>query len=329
MLEIVAVAIKIIASALSGVFGAIGTIHEYKQKDGRVTKFGKIALWGLSISVFFAVSAQIFEATRDQLTARNAAEEALRATQQMQDLLEGVDRNLRRIESYRVFLVVNANSVEVDTYVEFLKPLVKSAMENGPFSDENLTLSTDGPGVKTFDVHAQYEPEEIGTWLISKILTVNRVELAIYRDPIDPTEHRPFSGASSEDLEVDLSPSYGDRMGINYHLNGEDDDRDDHIGLSGAVVSEDPSRWDSNGEMLSIPDFTGAQIFIAFGPLGVAPGGEEFTRARSHFEIDAINFQVNNRSVWIDPESLKKHATGDGVTYWSYTFPTAGDPFDG
>ena len=53
--------VKIFGTALSGVFGVIGTIHKYKNEDGSVTFWGKLALYGLSTSLVCAISAQTWE----------------------------------------------------------------------------------------------------------------------------------------------------------------------------------------------------------------------------------------------------------------------------
>jgi len=63
---------KIVSIGLTGIFGMLGLLTEYKDKvTGRVTKFGRIALAGIILSTLFGMAAQVQEtSSRDEARLR-------------------------------------------------------------------------------------------------------------------------------------------------------------------------------------------------------------------------------------------------------------------
>src|ERR1041384_3735214 len=88
------VAILQIASVLaSAVFGGIGVLTEYKDKDGRPTRWGRIALAGIICSALLTLLLQAFEASR----ARAASAEAARRDAETRKNLSAILASASRI----------------------------------------------------------------------------------------------------------------------------------------------------------------------------------------------------------------------------------------
>lgn len=68
MIEILLIALKFAALIVGGVFAAIGLLTNYRHEDGTVSKWGKIALFGIILSTIIAAGTQAVESFRDRQT---------------------------------------------------------------------------------------------------------------------------------------------------------------------------------------------------------------------------------------------------------------------
>ncbi len=70
MSKIALVALKFAALIIGGIFSAIGLLTDYRDKKGAVTRWGKIALFGIVLSTIVAAGTQAIESYRDRATAQ-------------------------------------------------------------------------------------------------------------------------------------------------------------------------------------------------------------------------------------------------------------------
>jgi hypothetical protein len=66
MVEIALIVLKFAALITGGIFAAIGLLTDYRDKEGKVTKWGKIALFGIVLSTVIGAGTQAVETYRDR-----------------------------------------------------------------------------------------------------------------------------------------------------------------------------------------------------------------------------------------------------------------------
>lgn len=67
MIEITLIALKFAALIVGGVFAAVGLLTNYRHEDGTVSKWGKIALFGIILSTIIGAGSQAIESYRDRM----------------------------------------------------------------------------------------------------------------------------------------------------------------------------------------------------------------------------------------------------------------------
>ena len=87
VLAILIVGLKLISALLGGVFGGIALIVDYKDTNGNITKWGKIALSGVVVTTIIAVSAQGVEYLRSDLDARESSRKAAKQLDRSNSIL--------------------------------------------------------------------------------------------------------------------------------------------------------------------------------------------------------------------------------------------------
>lgn len=78
---------KIASMIATGLFGALALLTKYKNEDGRITKWGKIALSGIIMSVAFSLGLYTLETARAKAAAVKAEAEAKAQSKQLETIL--------------------------------------------------------------------------------------------------------------------------------------------------------------------------------------------------------------------------------------------------
>jgi hypothetical protein len=106
MIEISLIALKFAALVVGGIFAAIGLLTDYRHEDGRVSKWGKIALFGIILSTIIAAGTQAVESYRDRQTtlANDAANR--KSEKQTQDILRQVRRAIYPLHNLAVEMTI-------------------------------------------------------------------------------------------------------------------------------------------------------------------------------------------------------------------------------
>ena len=118
------VALKFAALIIGGIFSAIGLLTDYRDKKGAVTRWGKIALFGIVLSTIVAAGTQAIESYRDRATA--LANDAANRQSELatQNLLAEIKRAIYPLQSLAL------NEVHI-TYPADLPPL--STLQGIPY----------------------------------------------------------------------------------------------------------------------------------------------------------------------------------------------------
>lgn len=333
---------KIAGTALSGVFGVIGTIHDFKNKKGEVTRWGKLAISGLSISVVCAISAQTWETWDKKRKAEAAAIETLESTRRIERLLSEVDRAIRPIETVEIFvsdLFVPKNDPVVAPYfarvASVVTPFIRSYLELGPDSVDYGEMEGKGFRFRVFgvtddgrqipnsaDLFGDLKPEESNR-VLSAALSIYFAVVKIYRPETDMAELVSNKRRSTKkaDLELNLQPNPNlarEGLGLQFVLDPVDPDVDQaDLSFVGNLSSDDKSDWTGKGTVVSEPDLRGAWVVVEFSPYGVKHDEENaFGRIRSGLELTSLKLRVNSRELWLREHAIKKHIRDDGNPIW-------------
>lgn len=79
--------LKIISMIATGIFGALGLLTKYKNDQGKITKWGKVALGGILISSGISLGLYILETSRAKAAAVKAQAEAKATGQKLETIL--------------------------------------------------------------------------------------------------------------------------------------------------------------------------------------------------------------------------------------------------
>ena len=74
------VVVKVAGILFAGVFGLLGTIHDYRDDQNKLTKWGKFSISGIGISITLAVGAEILQGHINEAPSKQATHEALAET---------------------------------------------------------------------------------------------------------------------------------------------------------------------------------------------------------------------------------------------------------
>src|SRR5262249_10210427 len=109
MFEVILILLKFLGIVSSAAFGIIGLLHNFKDENGLVTRWGRISLIGIVVSALIAGSTEainLMKTRRESQAEAKRREEILRridaTTQQSEQVLREVSRGVHPIEGLRV-----------------------------------------------------------------------------------------------------------------------------------------------------------------------------------------------------------------------------------
>jgi hypothetical protein len=95
--------LKLLGILLSGIFGILGLLTEYKDKEtGKTTPWGKLALAGISIATIFALAVECLESRKSTHEAQDARLIARFQSKRSNEILADVRRSLDPLTNVRV-----------------------------------------------------------------------------------------------------------------------------------------------------------------------------------------------------------------------------------
>ena len=320
--------LKLLGVVSTAAFGILGILHDFRGGDGKLTKWGKASVIGALASLFLAGSAQLLENYLQARSARSTAEQSLQSTQRLERILSELNRTMQPIESVSVFvhdLGVPMDYLPLQNYKdrlnkgleEYLKlPPDKRDQERGLAIPVVSTASgVEVPSIVSIHESSPLFPNHAEESFARSVLTVNIVELALFRVPIAATDFRPFSHGLGIDPDLRITCFNREALPIQKSFETQT------FHLSGTLNSEREHWGNKSGKIAAIPDLAGSQLFIAFGPFGAGEENERFLELRRNMSLNIMNISFGNRSRWIKSSMLKKHVSADGVVFWEFVFP--------
>lgn len=325
-------AVKIAGTSLAAIFGLIGTFSKFLAEDGRVTRIGKIAVVGLSLSVLLTFVADIWSGV---LAQRESVASTLRTEAMVRDL----DRSLRQIESVSFFVVdfrPPADDPLIAAYFRRVDAMLAPVIVG--FRDGTWTSmrrpEADGVdySLRAFDeadvpVTAELlepllpDPQSV----LNAALTVGGATLSIYAAGVPEADI--LAGAARPNLRIEMG--YGQPpLPVNYELDDAGPDpKPARLIVSGAFDDPGKPAWTGDETIVATPDLRGATIAVHLGPFGMADAAEDaaFQALRARSELREAALRVNASDIHFAGDQIRRAVDQDGSTMWLMRLGTA-DP---
>lgn len=121
--------LKFAGILLSGIFGIAGQLHDFKTKDGTISRWGRINLVGLIASLILTLSTFIVGQLVDNDKATRAAQRAAEAAEQTMVIVTNLNRLLAplQIESIRIKYRISGLAV-----LKYKRQLIRDAKLHQP-----------------------------------------------------------------------------------------------------------------------------------------------------------------------------------------------------
>lgn len=341
--------LKVAGLALAAMWGVLGTIHDYRdKKTGRLTAWGKFAIFGVVFSASIAIVAQVIEESLKQKSTAESARDAAAAAARSESVVNDLARVLQPLRIDSIFVtdidvpVANPKFGPLKKRFDFLADTYKKRYEQ-------MRLQPMAQGIASSSAHCQNGPsscEPLSVELSSKhrsfpalgleaaVFRINTLTLAIYRNPIDPKsfENLVLGSANTPDLYLTFGEITGEPLDLRKEFGTGT------YSLTG-LLKKGAFNSDSSGRVAAIPDLPGSQIFVRL-PSNALPdsmAGFHFGwKARSQilqrdvipfqqqFELGSVALNIGPRTMWIPKNAWRKVSTATAV-YWEYILPA--DPF--
>jgi hypothetical protein len=106
VVEITLIVLKFAALITGGIFAAIGLLTDYRDKNGVVTKWGRIALFGIVLSTIIGAGTQAIESYRDRDAGLKNDAANRKSEEQTQHLLAQVRRAIYPLRDIALHFVI-------------------------------------------------------------------------------------------------------------------------------------------------------------------------------------------------------------------------------
>ena len=114
---------KATSIVLTGAFGVLGLVKDFKDKTGKITKWGRISLAGILLSTGFGVVAQLIESSKAARTEKDTAKQTLGIVQDIQRGLAPLDA-----PTFDISLSLDCTNLMYEMYCEKMKSLPNSSL---------------------------------------------------------------------------------------------------------------------------------------------------------------------------------------------------------
>lgn len=327
--------LKFFSVAMSAFFGVLALLTEYKDKSGKITSWGRVALVGVLISAFITASSQAIEMSLSQAASQRNQERALAQLQANSDILFDIRRSLNPLDDVRAsyWLVVELDHPELKSFkTNFLAEVqeLKELWEDHPSTSR---ISAAYPSVRNMDgsvveitvpQSSPLFPNREEHRFAYTVFEHSDITLRFYREPIE-IDQFPFFGSIDQsrfdkikdpDLEMGFEQNYDDGSDKSLEYNFEDQ----QFLVRGSDIKSDKRYWDNSGEFVSALDLVGSQVFITAGHALVS---FEEREKRVHPRLGNIVLDIGDRKgLWLSPSLLTEHLDPtDGEIVYEYRFP--------
>jgi hypothetical protein len=313
--------LKFAGILLSGLFGILGLVVNFRDGSGRVTPWGKRALIGIIASVVVAALTQAFEYLK-------SAEESKAGARRTERLLSEIYRAVHPIKAVSATFCVVAPKDNAQVAVYMTKLL------------------------KTFDKLSKSYPDDWDHEGVALIRGKKReLSAAIVRPKSEHLPSAPKDGAVAfalghVTLGVSFSKKAPDYTALAQEKPYEPDLRmmflsdfadtgnqliyrfdTGRIGIYAQSVDTDPKYWMSTGAITSIPDLKGSTMIVHLTDSFVyEPARTEITEIRKRLDLRYLVLNMTDgRRFFLSSKQMSKFSDALGLPYYVFEFPNSED----
>jgi len=331
-MELILVCLKVLGVLISGVFGLLGAVVKIRDDQGVFSSRGKIFIAGSILGFLMAVISQIIEGHVQHEAAKKTEQEALQATIRLERINRELNRSLQPITSFEVYFSGNKISMADEVFANYKKRLEKGFSTYLKKTDRERFLYHEITAPVTTKKNGRSEPLILSVSEDSSFFPSNKefllkglifpicYEFVFFKNPIDPSAFQPgfHDALNNGDFRVRAFMPNG--------LDLQKDLRSGDYQVAGKVIFKKELWTDITGQIVSIPDLAGAQMFfsacVPFQQITSIFTKEELRRAPADVKLEpgSMNFHLGARSFWVRGEKLIKY-NGRLRQYWEYKFP--------
>jgi hypothetical protein len=294
-LDTILIALKLIGTLFSGVFGVLGLTTEFRNRRSKqITKWGRLSLLGIVISTIVAIASQSVETVRDKIAEKDAKDKLSQQLKLADTTLNEVERSVLPLTDLRIGYKVEI-PIENPLLAGYRKRLTEGyellqkgdAIGNAKFG----SAVAGGPGFTDFLLGPSMRPaKEDG--LIYDFLEQHGMSVTLYRQPIDISGllSPPASGRLRADLSFSIEPQpvevlYETPSGKLYFT------------VLDTVV--DKTRWHGDDRIVSIPDLSGSQLVAqVLGPdMGSGPLDANTQSLLNGLRVESMTIRAGDRQI--------------------------------
>ncbi len=296
-MELLITLLKLISTTLAGAFGVLALLVEYRDKNGDVSKWGKVALWGVTISAVVSFSTQIAEHLNAEISAQHASikvkEQFERSDKILTHLveLERASQPLDKME-FTIVLKIPNDFIHGESFLASLRKLGKELRDNkvGFHSSRSLEYfidSVDQNGIATsFEIsrHSSLFPKKTAAPELYSLVAQTGVELSFIANESAFDDVKRFLQSDNRRPSLGYFGKHGDYA---FGIDSEDvkiqyDIEDDEMTLW--IEGSPEERFiRKSGEIVSYPDFNESYMLLSVDYVTVPSlGGGDYTDLQSN-----------------------------------------------
>jgi hypothetical protein len=300
-LEVGFASAKFAAVIITGIWAVIGLQVNFRDSEGRITKWGRRALFWSVISASVAIGTQALETVIKRREDEASAEKT-------RSILREIRRAVYPIQNVYITSNVIVPRAGLPTYAAKLERASGAiAKRQPPYRDDDADAETDDSG----------NPVKVSLGKASTLYPATRsserallvdvgLEFHFYKNPVDLDSIQSIYSLPQADLEFLVRPteaqieySLRNKKFFSLAMNMEANARDIH--------------WRSNGKIASLADLDGVQLIVAVE--------DAFGEDRSSVQLLLISIDLGGRRLFIGAGLVRLPKADPKSPMYTFSFP--------
>jgi hypothetical protein len=356
MLDVMLVLLKCLSILSAAVFGILGLLHDFKDRDGRITKWGGWSLFGVILSAMVAGAIEAFafvKASEDNTAQAKHREDLLHridtTTTKSEQVLHEVSRAVYPIEDLKISFVAELplKSTEMkplrdrlrNEAAAFLKlPPDQQAKGNDAFRVRNVWQRK--PGVNepySLEVRpgnsSLLAPEEGAEENVLRLVSCGpSIKVEFYSPPISPEQYPAEPGLVRRSEGAALSVWAGRYVGeIDLGTSGEFlleyYPHFESLWYDASNVPVSENCLISTGQIVGIPDLLGSQMFVRYYTGTDLPKCHPLLKGSFNSLLNDVKIRglglafKGGRQFWFEEPGFTRHSNKRGISFYVYQVP--------
>jgi hypothetical protein len=326
LFEIILVIVKFLGIALTGIFGLVGLLFDFRDAQRRLTKWGKVAVSGIFISTAVAAASQALDFTK-------SAQDTEEANQRSLVLLTEIDRAVDPLDSIgaTVWLNVDMSDPKLVPYRDRALAGIHRAIStrgNGEYvlaQGVQVGSQTRDGTIEEVEIPAgsPLYPDKNTERLAFYLLNFIDIEISVAAKG----QTTALIGGNGNDLQMGLTTA-DSQQGLRFVYNLVSH----KFGITASDLESDSQYWRNHANILSVSDMYGMEMLVAVeGVVGLGPGNETFnaelSRVRKGLSLQNMVIKFSRgREFWLNKLWQPGPSTRNGYATYILTVPNLARP---